>query len=70
MTTAQATENRIVQNLLHGSPARGRSPTPGADRLIRLIAVTAALFLVGSYLQELLWVALAAATTVALGFKR
>lgn len=80
MTSAQATENRIIQNLLNGPsysgrPAQGRlapgrSATPGADRLIRLITVTAILFLCGSYLQELLWVALAAATIAALGFKK
>ncbi len=90
MTSAQATENRIIQNLLNGPsysgrpapgrpasgppaqgrPAPGHSATPGADRLIRLITVTAILFLCGSYLQELLWVALAAATIAALGFKK
>lgn len=80
MTSAQATENRIIQNLLNGPsysgrpapgrPASGHSATPGADRLIRLITVTAILFLCGSYLQELLWVALAAATIAALGFKK
>jgi len=70
MTTAQAVEHRIVQGLLSRPASPAQSPTPTADRLIRLTATTALVFLLGTYLQELLWVALGSATVVALGFKK
>ena len=69
MTTAQAVEYRIVQGLLRRSTSPTQSPTPSADRLIRLTATTALVFVLGTYLQELLWVALAGATMIALGMK-
>ena len=37
-----------------------------ADRLIAILAVTAGLLVVGSYLEELLWAVLAAATVFTL----
>ena len=70
MTTAQAVEYRIVKGLLRRSTSPTQSPTPSADRLIRLTATTALVFVLGTYLQELLWVALAGATMVALGMKK
>ena len=70
MINAQTIENRIIHNLLRDSEAGESSATPGADRLIRIVAVTAGLFLLGSYLQELLWVSLAAVTVTALGIKK
>jgi len=70
MTTTQAVEYRIVQGLLRRSTDTDQSPTPSADRLIRLTATMALFFLLGAYLQELLWVALAGATVVALGIKK
>ena len=69
MTTAQAVEYRIVQGLLRRSTSPTQSPTPSADRLIRLTATTALVFVLGTYLQELLWVSLAGATMIALGMK-
>jgi hypothetical protein len=39
-----------------------------AERLIALVATTTAIFLLGTYLQELLWAALAVATVLGLGF--
>ncbi|CAA0088208.1 Uncharacterised protein [Halioglobus japonicus] len=40
--------------------------TPWADRLIGILAVTTGLLLVGSYLEELLWAAVAATTVITL----
>jgi hypothetical protein len=37
-----------------------------ADRLIAVLAVTAGLFIIGSYFEELLWAVLAAATVTTL----
>ncbi|MEZ5572468.1 MAG: hypothetical protein R3E64_10650 [Halioglobus sp.] len=37
-----------------------------ADRLIAILALTAGMLVVGSYLEELLWVVLAAATALSL----
>jgi hypothetical protein len=39
---------------------------PWADRLIAILAVTAGLVILGSYLEELLWAAVAATTVVTL----
>ena len=69
MTTAQAIETRVVKSLLQRYTAPAQSPTPVADRLIRLTATVAVVFLFGSYFQELLWVSVAVATVAALGFK-
>ncbi|MCB1689085.1 MAG: hypothetical protein KDI33_11380 [Halioglobus sp.] len=40
--------------------------TPWADRLIAILAVTTGLLVVGSYLEELLWAAVAATTLLTL----
>lgn len=66
-------ERQIVRKLLHrmGRPrqdARHFSPRRMAERLIALVATTTAIFLLGTYLQELLWAALAVATVLGLGF--
>lgn len=37
------------------------------DRIIAVLAVTVSLFVVGSFLEELIWVVLAAATVFVLG---
>jgi hypothetical protein len=70
MTTAQAVEHRVVKSLLQRYAPPAHSPTPLADRVIRLIATVAAVFLLATYLQELLWVSVAAATVVALGIRK
>jgi hypothetical protein len=71
MTTAQAIEYRITRQALQRrsekAPRVGFDTWP--DRLIAVLAVTAGLLVLGSYLQELLWVSLAAGTIVTLGTK-
>jgi hypothetical protein len=68
MTTARLLEHRITRDLLnrreHGPvPRRGEL----AERLITVTAVTAAMLLLGSYAQELLWALLAGAAVLTLG---
>jgi hypothetical protein len=68
MTTGRAIEYRITRNLLRrreGLP----EPTDSrlAGRVITSVAVAAGLLLLGSYLQELLWVLLAAGAVLTLG---
>lgn len=70
MTTAQAVEHRVIKSLLQRYAPPSRSLTPAADRVVRLTATIAAVFLLGTYMQELLWVSIAAATVAALGFKK
>lgn len=68
MTTYRAEEVSAIRRVLErrteppGTQALQRWP----DRLIQVLAVTAALVVAGSFLQELLWAALAAATACAL----
>lgn len=76
MTAAETIEYRITRRVLQrraGEPRAGEPRAEGcdawADRLIAVLAVTAGLFVLGSFLQELLWVALAAGTIVTLGSK-
>ncbi len=68
MTAAKLIEYRITRQLLQrreeGSEQQGASVW--ADRLIAILAVTAGLFVLGSYLEELLWALLAAATVFTL----
>lgn len=68
MTTARLIESRITRDLLRRREARqttaGRLP---AERLITAAAVAAGLLLLGSYLQELMWVLIAAAAVLTLG---
>ncbi|MFK7976826.1 MAG: hypothetical protein AB8C02_11865 [Halioglobus sp.] len=74
----RALEYRITQNLV-GGQAQAHQPhaskeRPGAfqpwrwgDRLIAVLAVAASLIVVGSFLEELIWVVLAAGTIFVLG---
>ena len=41
-----------------------------AERLIAVLAATAGVFLLGTYLQELLWALIAGGTVCSLGFSR
>ena len=70
MTTARAIESNIIRRLQQRpeqEKEEGRASVRWADRLIAVSAATAALFIVGAYLEELLWVILAALTVFALG---
>lgn len=72
MTTAKALEYRITQQLLHRRPEKDAPPREvrWADRLIGVLATTVCLFLVGSVMEELLWVVLAGATVFILGYDK
>lgn len=74
----KAMEYRIAQNLMEqGAPERQPAReqrqaryTPTwrwGDRLIAVLAVAASLIVVGSFLEELIWVVLAAGTLFVLG---
>lgn len=70
LTTVKTVEHRIVQRLRQRSrdvhePYRAFS---WSDRLIAVLSVTVGLIVVGSFLEELIWVVLAAATVYGLGF--
>lgn len=64
MTGAKLIEYRITRQLLQRREEAGEQSGSSvwADRLIAILAVTAGLFILGSFLEELLWVLLAAAT--------
>ena len=68
MTAAKHIEYCITRQLLQrreeGDEWRGDNSW--ADRLIAILAVTAGLFIIGSYFEELLWATLAAATVFTL----
>ena len=80
MTAAKLIEHRITRQLLrrrevdalHGGA--GQTPPvhwhsrvqPWADRVIAILAVTAGLLVIGSYVEELLWAALAASAVYTL----
>jgi hypothetical protein len=80
MTATRLIEHRITRHLqrrrelrfrgLAAAPehrdARQFDMQPWADRLIAILAVTTGLLVVGSYVEELLWAALAAATVYTL----
>lgn len=70
MTVAKAIEYRIIRQLtarpLASAPPEGLRQGVWIDRLIGVLAATAGLFVLGAVLQELLWVAIAAALIVAL----
>lgn len=68
MTTARFIEHRITRNLMHRRE-RQQPVTSGpvAERLITAVAVAAGMLVLGSYLQELLWVLLAGAAVLTLG---
>lgn len=80
MTATRLIEYRITRQLLqrrdHGA-TQGCNPQthgpvlpcevqPWADRVIAILAVTAVMLVVGSYVEELLWAALAGATVYTL----
>lgn len=68
MTTARLIEYRITRDLIRKRElAPAARATARVERVITVAAVTAGMLLLGSYLQELLWVALAAAGVLALG---
>jgi hypothetical protein len=69
MTAAKAIEYQITRQLLQRQQgvATGSDFNLWVDRLIAILATTAGLFLLGSYLEELLWAVLAAGTIVTLG---
>jgi hypothetical protein len=68
MTAAKLIEYRITRQLLQRRDRRivQRNHNLWADRLIAVLAVTAGLFIIGSYFEELLWAVLAAATVTTL----
>ena len=75
MTTAKALEHRIIQHVLHAPRDDGgeESLPPSsrwAERLIAVLAATAGLFVVGVFMEELLWVLLAGATVFCLGLEQ
>jgi hypothetical protein len=78
MTAAKRVEHQITRQLLQRREAGGLQTeltragaaqvtiNPWADRIISILAVTAGLFVLGSYLEELLWAAVAATTVLTL----
>lgn len=63
-TAAKLIEHRITRKLLQrrdGEQEQARI-SRWADRLIAIAAVTVCLFILGSYIEELLWAAVAGAT--------
>jgi hypothetical protein len=71
MTTAKLVEYQITQQLLRRRES-GRSSLQNriVERTIRTAAIVVGMVLLGSYLQELLWVVLAAGGVFALGVKK
>lgn len=70
MTTARTLEYRIIRRPTSGAQGRPGIDARGvrwADRLIAVTALTAGLFVLGTYLEELLWAVMAAVTIFALG---
>lgn len=68
MTTVKLLEHRITRRLLQCRYDDRAQLDTGlwADRLIAVLALTAGLFIVGSYFEELLWALLGAATLATL----
>ncbi|MEE4144625.1 MAG: hypothetical protein V2I26_07480 [Halieaceae bacterium] len=68
MTSVRYIEQRITRNLLRRREREHVvSGGSGAERLITIAAVTVGMLVLGSYLQELLWVLLAGAAVLTLG---
>ena len=67
-TAAKHIEHRITRELVQRrqGAADHEHITPWADRLIAIGAVTVGLLILGSYAEELLWAAVAAATVFTL----
>lgn len=78
MTAAKHLEYQIIRRLLRRREASNEpriavqsrisraDSTPWVDRLIGILALTAALLVLGSYLEELLWAAVAGTTLLTL----
>jgi hypothetical protein len=68
MTTTKLIEYRIIRQLLQRREVGDRQLAfnPWAERLISILALTAGLFALGSYFEELLWVVLAVALILTL----
>ena len=70
MTTSRFIEYRITRDLLRRREASSASPSRHiAERMITVAAVAAGMLLLGSYLQELLWVLLGGAAVLTLGVR-
>jgi hypothetical protein len=68
MNHAKALEYRITRGLVRaGRPVRRPRATRVAEAVIRLLAATATVALLGAHLPELLWAVLAASLIYALG---
>ena len=68
MGHARAAEYRIVRDLIRRREGRSlQAPDRAAETVIRVLAGTAGLLLLGSLVPELLWAALAASVVFALG---
>lgn len=69
MTTSRALEYRITRHLLRRRESARRGPPSAgfAERVITAAAVVVGVLLLGSLLQELLWVLVGAATVLTLG---
>jgi hypothetical protein len=68
MSTVRHLEYRITRQLLHRREHQSALARGGlAGRLITAAAMVAAMLLLGSYLQELLWALLAAGVVLTLG---
>lgn len=67
-TAAKRIEYGITRKVLQRREGASGQETisPWADRLIAIGAVTVGLLIVGSYIEELLWAAVAAATVFTL----
>ncbi|MDG2273840.1 MAG: hypothetical protein P8L39_16195 [Halioglobus sp.] len=67
-TAAKRVEQRIARKLLQRREmaAEQQHISFWADRLIAIAAVTVSLFIVGSFIEELLWLAVAVATVFTL----
>ncbi len=72
MTTAKLVEHRVIRQVLEGRCAHPAEAADGSgthgwpQRLIAVLAVTVGLAVAASFLQELFWALLAAATAGAL----
>ena len=68
MNSARALEYRITRSLLKGRPGfHVTLASRVAERMIKVLAATAVLALLGAFTPELLWAGLAASVVVALG---
>lgn len=68
MTAAKLIEHRIIRNVIRRRESGATHQLSGlADQLITAAAITAGLLLLGSYLQELMWVLLGAGVVLTLG---